>query len=82
MRRLEEGIETVNEATWAAVPELNEPHEFTEAELATIDEAVREFEALPKMEQHRRTREVETVLSHLATTHAQAAEELRSQWSA
>jgi transcriptional regulator with XRE-family HTH domain len=82
IHRLEQATEAVNEATWAAAPELNDPHEFTEGELAMIDEAVREFEALPEMEQHRRTREVETVLAHLAKTHAQAAEDLRGYWSA
>jgi transcriptional regulator with XRE-family HTH domain len=79
---LSEATEAVNAATLAAVPELGEDLELTDAMLADIEEYAKEFEALPEFEQRRQIREVEEVLSHIATAHEETAEELRKQTSA
>jgi len=62
---LEEATEAVNAATLAAVPELAEEREFTEAELTVINEAVRDFETLPELEQRRQMREAWQIVGRI-----------------
>jgi transcriptional regulator with XRE-family HTH domain len=60
-----EATDAVNEATLAAVPELAEEREFTDAELAMIEEAAKEFEALPELEQRRQMREAWQIVDRI-----------------
>ncbi len=78
--KLQEAVEAVNNATLVAAPELNEEREFTEAEIAMIDEAAKEFEELPELEQRRQLREAWGVVDRIIEE--QAAEEARRQSTA
>ena len=63
--RLGEATEAVNEATLGAVPELAEDREFTDAELAMIEETTKEVGEAPQLEQRRRMREVWQIMDRI-----------------
>lgn len=63
--KLQEATAAVNEATLAVVPELAEDREFSDAEIAVIAEATREFEELPELEQRRQMREAWKVVDDI-----------------
>ena len=64
--KLGEATKAVHAAALEAVPEpLADEREFSEAELAIIDEATKDFEALPELEQRRQMREAWEVVDRI-----------------
>jgi transcriptional regulator with XRE-family HTH domain len=64
--KLGEATEAVHAAALETVPEpLADEREFSEAELAIIDEAAKDFEALPELEQRRQMREAWEVVDRI-----------------
>ena len=86
MSKLEEAQEAISEAAREAGVPFEHEQELSEAELALIEEATREFEALSELEQRRQIREAWEIVDRLAETHIANAreltEEVRNQSSA
>ncbi len=86
MGRLEEAQDAIEEAAKAAGVSLGHEQALSEAELAVIDEAAREFEALPELEQRRQMRQALEILDRIAEERIvdarRSADDIRRQSSA
>jgi transcriptional regulator with XRE-family HTH domain len=86
MSRLEEAQVAITNAAEASGVDLGHAESFSEAELALIEEAAREFEALPELTQRIQIREAWEIVDRLAKLHIKdardLAEEVRNQSSA
>jgi excisionase family DNA binding protein len=79
MFRLEEAQVAISEAGGAAGVDLGHEQEFSPAELAMIEEAAREFEALPEFSQRLQIREAWEIVERLAETRIATARELTEE---
>ncbi|PLS83127.1 MAG: hypothetical protein CYG60_22670 [Actinobacteria bacterium] len=77
--RLEEAQEAISKAAKAAGVDLDFTQGLSEEELALIDEAVKEFEALPELERKRQEREAWKIVDRLAETSIANAKELAEE---
>ncbi len=75
--RLEEAQEAISKAAKAAGIDLDHTQGLSEEELAVIDEAVKEYEALPELDRRRQDREAWKIVDRLAETSIASARELR-----
>jgi transcriptional regulator with XRE-family HTH domain len=86
MFRLEEAQVAITKAAETAGVDLGHAESLSEEELALIEEAAREFEALPELTQRIQMREAWEIVDRLAKTHIkdarELAEEVRNQSSA
>jgi putative transcriptional regulator len=79
MFRLEEAQVAITKAAEAAGVPLEHERSLSEEELAEIEEAAREFESLPELEQRRQMREAWEVVDRLAKEHIANARELAKE---
>jgi excisionase family DNA binding protein len=79
MFQLEEAEVAIGEAAKAAGVVLEHEQELSEAELALMDEAAREFEALSELEQRRQMREAWEIVDRLARERIRNAKELTEE---
>lgn len=79
MFRLEEAQVAITKAAEAAGVPLEHGGSLSEEELANMEEAVREFESLPELEQRRQMREAWEVVDRLAKEHIENARELAEE---
>jgi transcriptional regulator with XRE-family HTH domain len=79
MFRLEEAEVAIGEAAKAAGVAFEHEQELSEAELALMDEAAREFEALSELEQRRQMREAWEIVDRLARERIRNAKELTEE---
>lgn len=86
MGRLEEAQNAITEAAKAAGVSLDHEQEFSEAELAAIDEAAREYKSLSELERRRWDREAWEIIDRLAEERIvdarRSADDIRKQSSA